>query len=105
MGQRLEVSDIDQFAFFPSSRVTGMNWTFYISGLPHGLCSQCLWKIYAPYGIVQAAHMVIHRITQHRIGLGVVRLEFPVGIGTAKAALKQGRLAGYPIEAYFSEHT
>jgi hypothetical protein len=81
-----------------------MNWTLYISGLPEVICSQCLRRIYAPYGTVQAAQMVTDRSTLHRIGLGVVRLEFPAGVGTATAVLRQGRLAGYPIEAYFSDH-
>jgi hypothetical protein len=82
-----------------------MNWTLYVSGLPEVICNQCLRKIYAPYGTVQVAHMVTQPTTLHRIGLGVVQLEFPAEVGNAAAALKQGRLAGYTIEAYVSDHT
>ena len=82
-----------------------MNWTLYVSGLPKVICNQCLRKIYAPYGTVQVAHMVTQPTTRHRIGLGVVQLEFPAEVGNTEAALKQGRLAGYTIEAYVRDHT
>lgn len=78
-----------------------MNWTWYISGLGQNTSNRCLREIYAPYGTVESAHMITNRVSRQPTGLGIVRMEFPESVGNTAAALREVRLAGYPIEAYF----
>ena len=79
-----------------------MNWTIYISGLGDVLSSQCLREIYASYGRVDSAHMITNSITHRPTGMGIVRMDFPTDVSNTAAALRKVRLAGYPIEAYFT---
>ena len=77
-----------------------MNWTMYISGLGQVTSDQRLREIYAPYGTVESAHMLTNRVTHQPTGLGIVRIEYPKAVDNIAAALREVRLAGYPIEAY-----